>query len=516
MKILFSWVGHTDLLGFAGDHPEAQDAVRNLVKKQDFSVSSPVKVTVSQEKFDKIILLWSYDAPQIMAAYQQYCGEQTAVIPAPIGNPTDYRAVYCAARDITADHCTVDDELYFLLSPGTPAMAAVWVLLGKTKFPGTFLQTYQNKSFRTEIPFDLTADLLPELLNKTDRLLENLPDISRMAGFEDIIGNSPAIRQAVLRASKAAVHSVSVLITGESGSGKEMFARAIWKASARKDKPFEAINCAALPANLLEAELFGYKKGAFTGAVKDHDGAFKRLNGGTLFLDEIGECSLELQAKLLRVLQPPPGKALSYREFQPIGADRSECSDVRIIAATNRNLPEMIAKQQFRDDLFYRLSAITLPLPPLRERREDILLIAEKLLRKINDDFKRENPAFEDKYFCEDTKRFIQKHPWYGNVRELFNAVLQGVVMAGNKNIQIFDMGFSAGTDPIQNTADEVEIPAGFNLDNTLEIIEKQYISSAMKQSCGNKTRAAKLLGFSNYQRLDARIKKLNIQPELE
>jgi transcriptional regulator with PAS, ATPase and Fis domain len=256
-------------------------------------------------------------------------------------------------------------------------MAAVWVLLGKTKFPGKFLQTYNNEVSYTEIPFDMTADLLPDLLNKTDHLIENLPDVSQVSGFEDIVGNSPALRQAVLRASKAAMHSVPVLITGESGTGKEMFARAIWKAGSRKDKPFEAINCAALPANLLEAELFGYKKGAFTGAVKDRDGAFKRLNGGTLFLDEIGECSLELQAKLLRVLQPPPGKTLSYREFYPVGAEQPEHSDVRVIAATNRDLPEMIARQQFRDDLFYRLSAITLPLPPLRERKGDALLLAE-------------------------------------------------------------------------------------------------------------------------------------------
>jgi transcriptional regulator with PAS, ATPase and Fis domain len=308
------------------------------------------------------------------------------------------------------------------------------------------------------------------------------------------------------------MHSVPVLITGESGTGKEMFARAIWKAGPRKDKPFEAINCAALPANLLEAELFGYKKGAFTGAIKDRDGAFKRLNGGTLFLDEIGECSLELQAKLLRVLQPPPGKPLSYREFYPVGSDQPEHSDVRVIAATNRNLPEMIAQQQFRDDLFYRLSAISLPLPSLRERKEDILLLAETLLARINDDFRRETPGYEDKKFCDSTKKVMKNYPWYGNVRELFNSVLQGVVMASEKNIKFFDMGLSEAV----QTTEKVEICDGFNLDNTLESIEKQYILSALKQSGGNKSKAARLLGFSNYQRLDAQIKSLKIQPELE
>ena len=516
MKILFSWIGHADLLGLAGQCPDVQSQIYALIKKRDFTASGPVKITISQENFDKIVLLWNYDAPELMEQYRKYCGEHTAIIHTPIANPTDYRAVYCAVRDVVEANCTLEDELYYLLSPGTPAMAAVWVLLGKTKFPGKFLQTYNNEVSYTEIPFDMTADLLPDLLNKADRLIENLPDVSQVAGFEDITGNSTAIRQAVLRASKAAMHSVPVLITGESGTGKEMFARAIWKASPRKGKPFEAINCAALPANLLEAELFGYKKGAFTGAIKDRDGAFKRLNGGTLFLDEIGECSLELQAKLLRVLQPPPGKPLSYREFYPVGSDQPEHSDVRIISATNRNLPEMIARQQFRDDLFYRLSAITLPLPPLRERKGDILLLAEKLLQRINADFKRELPGYNDKYFCESTKKFMQNYPWKGNVRELFNAILQGAVMSAEKNIKIFDMGFYEAVSSPEKALEVPEITDGFSLDNTLETIEKQYISAAVKQSAGNKSKAARLLGFSNYQRLDARIKSLKIQPELE
>ena len=516
MKILYSWVGHADLLYLGGQVPALQEQISALIHKNDFASHGPIETTLAQMNFDKIVLLWNYDAPALKDHFRQFLGNRAEVTHVQVANPTDYRAVYCTAEAVVSANCTESDELFYLLSPGTPAMAAVWVLLGKTKYIGTFLQTYNSRVSLTEIPFDITADLLPELLNKTDRLLENLPAISQIAGFEDIVGNSPAIRQAVLRASKAAMHNVPVLITGESGTGKEMFARAIWKASPRKNKPFEAINCAALPANLLEAELFGYKKGAFTGAAKDHDGAFKRLNGGTLFLDEIGECSLELQAKLLRVLQPPPGKSLSCREFYPVGAEQPEYSDVRIVAATNRNLPEMISRQEFRDDLFYRLSAITLPLPPLRERQGDILLLAEKLLDRINNDFKRENALQDDKYFCESTKKFIQKHPWHGNVRELFNAILQGIVMASEKNIKIFDMGFQDEGTPSLNADKNISLQPGFSLDNELEIIEKRYILSALKQSAGNKSKAARLLGFSNYQRLDARIKKLNIQPELE
>ena len=516
MKILFSWVGHADLLGFGYECPEKRSSIQALINKNDFSAQGPIKTAISGMNFDKVVLLWNYSQSELMKPYETYCGCNVRIIHSQVADPTNYRAVFDVASGVIETNHSPGDGLYYLLSPGTPAMAAIWVLLGKTKFAGTFLQTYQNQLSITDIPFDITIDVLPALMHKTDQLLEHLPDVSQVAGFEDIIGNSTAMRQAVLRASKAAMHNVSVLITGESGTGKEMFARAIWKASPRKNKPFEAINCAALPANLLEAELFGYKKGAFTGASKDHDGAFKRLNGGTLFLDEIGECSLELQAKLLRVLQPPPGKSLSCREFYPVGAEHPEYSDVRIITATNRDLSSMIAEQMFRDDLYYRLAAISLYLPALRERKEDILPLAEALLARINDDFKRETSCYEDKKFCGDTKIFIKKHPWHGNVRELFNAILQGVVMASEKNIKFFDMGLSEAVSAIEGSAETPHITDGFSLDNTLETIEKQYICAALKQSGNNKSQAARLLGFSSYQRLDARMKKLKIQPELE
>ena len=278
----------------------------------------------------------------------------------------------------------------------------------------------------------------------------------------------------------------------------------------RRSAPFEAINCAALPANLLEAELFGYKKGAFTGAVKDRDGAFKRLDGGTLFLDEIGECSPELQAKLLRVLQPPPGRGLSYREFYPVGAERPEHSDVRIITATNRDLASMAGEGRFRGDLFFRLAAVTVRLPALRERREDIPLLAEKLLARANADFRRENPAHADKKFCDSTKNFIKNYPWPGNVRELFNAVLQGMVMCSGENITVADMGLEEAAAGF--AGEEMgELAAGFRLETELERLERQYIIAALRQAGNCKSKAAALLGFSNYQRLDARMKKLGI-----
>ncbi len=511
MKILFSWVGHADLLGFVGAHPEFRDRVEALTGKTAFAATGPIRVTLDVRKFDRVVLLWSYPERDLADAYGKYCGDGVRIVPAALADPTDYRAVYCAAAAAVGANRAPGDELYFLLSPGTPAMAAVWVLLGKTKYPGGFLQTFHGEVSATDIPFDLTAELLPELLDKTDRLLSDLPELSAISGFEDVVGTSHAIRMAAARAYKAAMHSVPVLITGESGTGKEMFARAMWQAGPRRSAPFEAINCAALPAHLLEAELFGYKKGAFTGAVRDRDGAFKRLDGGTLFLDEVGECSPELQAKLLRVLQPPPGKGLSYREFYPVGAERPEHSDVRIVTATNRDLAGMVGKGLFRGDLFFRLAAVTLRLPPLRERREDIPLLAEKLLARANADFRRENPAHADKKFCESTKIFIKNYPWPGNVRELFNAVLQGMVMSAGEEIAVADMGLEELSAAGPAGAETGELAAGFSLEAELEHLERKYITTALRQSGNRKGKAAELLGFSNYQRLDARMKKLDI-----
>jgi len=313
--------------------------------------------------------------------YLKWLDVQSAVvIPVELPKPTDYVAIYRIAdaelSKLRQRATWSDTQLCLHLSPGTPAMAAVWVLLGKTRYPAKFLETYAGKSWGTDIPFDLTIDVLPELLRDPDSHLQHLAaeGPQDVAGFEDIVGESRVIRDAVGRAKRAALRGVSILLLGESGTGKEMFAHAIHKASPRRDRPFVPINCAALSKTLLESELFGHVKGAFTGADRDRQGAFELTNGGTLFLDEVGECDLETQAKLLRVLQSPSGTGSSSRTIRRVGDHREIPVDVRVIAATNRDLHEAISAGTFRDDLFYRLAVLSLTLPPpssrLREKGE--------------------------------------------------------------------------------------------------------------------------------------------------
>ena len=279
-------------------------------------------------------------------------------------------------------------------------MAAIWILLGKSQYPATLFQTHHENVWKTEIPFDITTDVLPQLLREPDRLWQHLATKTpqEIRGFEGIVGTSEAIRVAVGRAQRAAIHDVPVLILGESGTGKELFAEAIHYASPRRSKDPVFINCAAISQTLLESELFGHAEGAFTDAKKTRKGAFAQADGSTLFLDEVGECSLEMQAKLLRALQPPPKEGPCCCVFRPVGASKDVKANVRVVAATNKDLTKAVAAGEFREDLLYRLSIITLKLPPLRERQGDLIVLAESLLLDINQRLRqRRETGYQDK-----------------------------------------------------------------------------------------------------------------------
>jgi len=299
--------------------------------------------------------------------------------------------------------------------------------------------------------------------------------------YKNFIGESPQIRRIKEFIKKIAPFDINVLILGESGTGKEVVAHAIHQLSNRKNEPFVAINCASLPSELLESELFGYKKGAFTGALSNKKGLIEQANGGTLFLDEIGDMPLPLQAKILRFIED--------RKIRPIGSLEEKDVDVRIIAATNKNLEKLIEKGIFREDLYYRLSTITIELPPLRERKEDIPLLVkyfvEKLSKKYGKNINRIDPEFFE---------YLYSLPFKGNVRELRNIVEKAIILSDGKTLSVPGKRKKETTSKIK-IGDFPE--NGVNLKKILEEIEKFYLKKALEKTGGKKMEAAKLLGLT-------------------
>jgi two-component system, NtrC family, response regulator AtoC len=288
----------------------------------------------------------------------------------------------------------------------------------------------------------------------------------------DIVAESCAMKQVLQLAAQVAPQTTTVLVTGESGTGKEVVARFIHRRSSRSEGPFVAVNCAALAETLLESELFGHEKGAFTGAVQARRGRFELAHGGTLFLDEVGEMSANLQAKLLRVLQE--------QQFEKVGGTRTITVDVRIIAATNKELVRALADKSFREDLYYRLSVFPISIPPLRERREDILPLAEFLVRKISMRMGRHFASLSS-----EAQKIIYNYAWPGNVRELQNALERSLIVARSDTIQPEDLALD-----LDQKASEAH-PA------TLAEIEKTAILEALAHSAGDRRITAQRLGIS-------------------
>jgi DNA-binding NtrC family response regulator len=300
-------------------------------------------------------------------------------------------------------------------------------------------------------------------------------------GTPRLLGNSEALRDAQKQIGRAAATDSTVLITGETGTGKEVAARVLHDASRRRHAPFVAINCAAIPAELLESELFGHTRGAFTGAVTQRAGRIVEANGGTLFLDEIGDLPLPMQAKLLRVIQE--------RTLTPVGSNTSVAIDVRIVAATHRDLAAEVAARTFREDLFYRLNVIPVHLPPLRERPDDILPLAAHFL------IAAANLAGPARTLSGDAERRLLAHAWPGNVRELKNAMERVAALARGPLVTADDLAFLTAP-----RAGVSEIPAALldlPLPQAIEWLERAAIERALQQSAGNRAEAARRLGIS-------------------
>jgi len=304
-------------------------------------------------------------------------------------------------------------------------------------------------------------------------------ELVRRYSFENIIGRSPAMQEIFATIERVAPTRATVLIAGESGTGKDLIARAIHYHSPRRDRPFVKINCTAIPENLMESELFGYEKGAFTGAAASKPGRFELADTGTVFLDEIGDVPPNIQVKLLRVLQE--------REFERLGSNRTRQIDVRVIAATNADLRAALEQGAFREDLYYRLNVVPINVPPLRERKEDIPALAEHFLRKYAAEFSRPVKAIS-----EGALRVLLGYHWPGNVRELENVIERSLLLCAGEILEASDIKL----DPAPRNsrpAGEPLLPEGM----TLEEYERELIRKALERAQGNKSQAARLLGLS-------------------
>lgn len=338
-------------------------------------------------------------------------------------------------------------------------------------------------------PFDIEElkIIVERAIRQYELKVENIyyrEEEEKRFNFEEIIGKSNSTKRVLEMIKNVSSTPATVLITGESGTGKELIARAIHKNSLRKDGPFVAVNCAAFSLNLLESELFGHEKGAFTGAISRRIGRFEMAHGGTIFLDEIGEMDLSIQTKLLRVLQE--------KEFERVGNSKSIKVDVRILAATNKDLKREVEEGRFREDLFYRINVFNIDVPPLRERKEDIPLLVEHFINKYNKILNKRVKKVSAK-----AMDFLLDYNYPGNIRELENIIERSIIMAKDEMID-------------ENYFNFIEPEKKFEKKGTLKDVENELIIKYLIQNKGNRTKTAEILGISRRSLLD-KIKKYQI-----
>jgi DNA-binding NtrC family response regulator len=498
-KVLVCWIGHADLQACTGELN---------------SSLGPIASAVLALPFNDIHLLSDHRQEQT-SHYLEWLKAHTkarvSVHQEPLSGPTQFGEIYKAAARVVSDvmsQLQSPYQLTFHLSPGTPAMASVWIILAKTRFPAELIESSPQHGVRiASVPFDISAEFIPDLLRRPDRelgrLSEGLPP--EAPEFASIIHRSSVMKRVIARAYRVAPRSIPVLVEGESGTGKELLARAIHRVSPRCDKPFVAVNCGAIPSELLESELFGHQKGAFTGATRNHIGFFEASNGGTLFLDEVGELPLQAQVKILRALQEG--------EITRVGTTKAIKVDIRVIAATNRTLITEVAAGRFRADLFYRLAVAILRLPTLRERPGDLSLLIDRLLDHINVQSTME-PGYVHKKISSGAKNLMLAHEWPGNVRELLNTLLRAAA---------WSEGATIGSDEIRDALLPVRIAGesdilnrplgeGLNLPELMGVVARHYLSRALDEAHGNKSKAAELVGLSSYQTLTNWLSKYGLQ----
>lgn len=371
----------------------------------------------------------------------------------------------------------------------TTSIIAVPLVDGQKVIGALEITNPADKKMFDEEDLDFLKLLAPQIVNaiRNARNYSRLKEEVRLK--HTVIGNNPEIKKALELVGRVAGFDATVLITGESGTGKELIVRAIHDTSPRREGPLIPVNCTALPETLLESELFGHEKGAFTGAISTRKGKFELAEGGTLFLDEAGDMSLGIQAKLLR--------AIETKTFTPVGSEKEIKVDVRIIAATNKNLLEECRNNRFREDLFYRLNEFHINLPPLRERKEDIPLLVDAFIKEFSTQLKK-----HIKGVAKDAMDILLNYNWPGNVRQLKSALKQAIIMTNTDTITAKELSKEVMSGP------ESKQPAARL--TTLDEIEKEHILFVLNQTNWNKAKASKILGISR-PTLDTKIGKYNL-----
>jgi len=496
--VLISWLGSTDLQLMKEDNDGALASIALLPKIP----------------FDEIIIMandWEQDWSQyenwlkgkLAKAHRPF--SKVKIRKASISSPTHYKSIAKLMQTVLIDEVSPKfDSIAINLASGTGAMTVVSVLIGKSLSNCEFYQSSKEQGAQlVEVPIDFKAHYQAATDNRLQTVTTSEPSIE--SAFDRMITHSQAMKECIIRAKKLSRTDLSALILGETGTGKERLSNAIHLDSLRKDKPFKVINCGAIPENLIDSILFGHKKGAFTGADKDHAGLFEAANGGTVFLDEVGELSAEAQVKLLRVLQE--------KEILPVGGQSAIKIDVRIIAATHRDLNDLIIQGSFREDLFYRLAVGIIELPALRERVEDIPGLIKALLNEINP-IAGKHLEFERKNISQNVIKFAQEQSWQGNIRELWNTLSRALLWSDSNKITLENFKQALHSRAISDTNEQPTLKRGKSVDlsQILDSISKNYISQALELTGNNKSKASKMLGLANHQTLLNRMKKLGIE----
>lgn len=500
---LVAWVGNAD-----------RDAAEGRTADGVGPIASAVLAAPS---YDRIYLLSNREHDRAVA-YCDWLAERTGFRPdcidlydIALDSPVDYDAIYQGVSKNLAEARLPREDVFltFHVSPGTPAMAVIWIVLARTRFPARLIQTIPGKGVQ-EITFftDVANAFLPEFLQRGDERMVRLAKGPKASApeFARVLHRSESIERQIDLARRIAAHDVPVLILGETGTGKELFAQAIHDASRRAGRPFVAVNCGAIPHDLVNSELFGHVRGAFTGATTNRKGHFQEAHGGTLFLDEIGDLPLDAQVRLLRALQ--------NKEITPVGNSKPVSVDVRIVAATHRELMAEVAAGRFREDLFHRLAVGILTLPPLRERDGDVELLIDRFLDQINADGVG-GPEAPRKNISNDARKVLVSHPWPGNVRELYHTLTRAAIWSRGAEISADDIRSvllpptSEANSPFQRS-----IAQGIDLESLLDEIKRHYITQALDKAHGRKTAAARLLGLASHQTLNNWMKRLGMEAD--